>query len=64
MHQYDHGGDVYGADCPSLDFSISLNPMGPPPAIRTPSAGPSGRRPPGGIGRRRSSSSLETGPPT
>ena len=33
MHQYDHGGDVYGADCPSLDFSISLNPMGPPPKV-------------------------------
>ena len=33
MHQYDHGGDVYGADCPALDFSISLNPMGPPPGV-------------------------------
>ena len=33
MHQYDHGGDVYGADRPALDFSISLNPMGPPPEV-------------------------------
>ena len=33
MHQYDHVGDVYGADCPALDFSISLNPMGPPPEV-------------------------------
>ena len=33
MHRYDHGGDVYGADRPALDFSISLNPMGPPPAV-------------------------------
>ena len=33
MHQYDHGGDVYGADRPALDFSISLNPMGPPPGV-------------------------------
>lgn len=33
MHQYDHGGDVYGAACPVLDFSISLNPMGPPPGV-------------------------------
>lgn len=33
MHQYDHGGDVYGAERPALDFSISLNPMGPPPGV-------------------------------
>lgn len=33
MHQYDHGGDVYGADRPALDFSISLNPMGPPTGV-------------------------------
>ena len=33
MHRYDHGGDVYGADRPALDFSISLNPMGPPPGV-------------------------------
>lgn len=33
MHRYDHGGDVYGADRPALDLSISLNPMGPPPAV-------------------------------
>ena len=33
MHKYDHGGDVYGADRPALDFSISLNPMGPPPGV-------------------------------
>ena len=30
MEQYDHGGDVYGSDRPVLDFSISLNPNGPP----------------------------------
>ena len=33
MQKYDHGGDVYGAVCPVLDFSISLNPMGPPPEV-------------------------------
>ena len=33
MHQYDHGGNVYGADRPALDFSISLNPMGPPTGV-------------------------------
>ena len=33
MRQYDHGGDVYAAQRPVLDFSISLNPMGPPPGV-------------------------------
>ena len=33
MHRYAHGGDVYGACRPVLDFSISLNPMGPPPQV-------------------------------
>ena len=30
MQQYDHGGDIYGPNPPVLDFSISLNPVGPP----------------------------------
>ena len=30
MEQYDHGGDIYGLNPPVLDFSISLNPFGPP----------------------------------
>lgn len=30
MEQYDHGGDIYGPNPPVLDFSISLNPFGPP----------------------------------
>ena len=30
MQQYDHGGDIYGHNPPVLDFSISLNPLGPP----------------------------------
>ena len=33
MQRYDHGGDVYGGSAPALDFSISLNPLGPPPAV-------------------------------
>ncbi len=33
MHRYDHGGDVYGDARPVLDFSISLNPLGPPPEV-------------------------------
>mgnify|MGYP001781267487 CR=1 FL=1 len=30
MQQYDHGGDIYGHNPPVLDFSICLNPLGPP----------------------------------
>ena len=30
MQQYDHGGDIYGPNPPVLDFSVSLNPVGPP----------------------------------
>ena len=33
MQKYAHGGDVYGQLDPALDFSISLNPMGPPPQV-------------------------------
>ncbi len=30
-----HGGEIYGETVVELDFSVSLNPFGPPPALRS-----------------------------
>lgn len=32
--QYGHGGDIYSASQPVLDYSANLNPLGMPPAVR------------------------------
>ena len=33
MKKFDHGGDVYSRNV-ALDFSVNLNPLGMPPAVR------------------------------
>lgn len=39
MQSYGHGGDVYGLSAPVLDFSVNLNPLGMPEAVKRAIAG-------------------------
>jgi len=35
MNSYEHGGDIYGYSQDIIDFSSNINPLGPPPAVRS-----------------------------